>query len=168
MQPTLQESLDRILAVCSPLTEAQAQLRLDPSSWSIAEIIEHLAIAERAALVGIKRSLTQPEADPDTLTATANKGDLISTRVSTRLAKAPAPPTVLPTGRYGAWSAPLEAFTSIRQQSIAFETDNHAGLDRRAFPHPLLGPLTLRQWLHFAAAHSVRHTHQIEEILATP
>ena len=37
-------------------------------------------------------------------------------------------------------------------------------LDSTTSPHPLLGPLSIRQWIRFAGLHDARHTAQIDEI----
>lgn len=40
-------------------------------------------------------------------------------------------------------------------------------LDSCTHPHPLLGSLTLRDWLHFVAHHEARHATQVAEIAAS-
>lgn len=163
---SLTDSRDRLLALCSGLSEAQGALRLTEGSWSISEIIEHLVVTERVAMLGIKRALSQPESAPELLLETIGKSDLIQTRISKVLARVVAPDFVLPSGRFNPWPGALQAFEQARSNTIAMAVGADDSFNTRVIPHPVLGPLTLDQWFHFIAAHTQRHTGQIEAVLA--
>ncbi len=163
----LTASRDRLLALCSGLTPDQSQQKISSRDWSIAEIIEHLAISERTSILGVKRTLTQPEADVDTILQTTEKSDWIRERIAVRTKKISSPDFLLPNGRYDPWPGPLNAFEQARTNTLKLAVSGDAAFDSRIMPHPILGPLTLRQWFYFTSAHCERHSTQIEEILAT-
>jgi hypothetical protein len=157
---------DRLRKLCTSLSADHAQGKLSPESWSIAEILEHLALTERRSLIGIKRALSQPESDAETIAQTADKLLIITNRVPIRAGRIPAPESLLPSGSLGIWPGPLEAFELARANTLALAETVDSTFDHRVMAHPALGPLTLRQWFSFTAAHSERHCLQIEERLS--
>ncbi len=166
MTNPLIESRDRLIQICRELTAEQATAKLGAETWSIAEVVEHLAVSERGSMIGVKRTLSQPEASADLLQETSDKSVLIQTRITTVARKVAAPDFLIPTGRFPQWPGAHLAFEQARSNTLEMEAAADAKFDSRVMPHPVLGSLTLRQWFHFTAAHTERHTRQIEEILA--
>ena len=166
MTDTLIKSRDRLLNLCKSLSAKQATARLGADTWSIADIVEHLALSERGSMIGVKRTLSQPEATGDLLAQTNQKSELIQTRIPTLASRAAAPDLLLPSGRFKEWPGALLAFEQARSNTLDMEAVADDAFDSRVMPHPILGPLTLRQWFHFTAEHTERHTRKIEEILA--
>jgi hypothetical protein len=166
MTHPLIESRDRLIQLCRGLSPEKTAVRLSDAAWTIAEIVEHLAITERGSMVGVKRSLGQAEAAQELLAQTTDKTNLIQARIPTVVRKVVAPEFVQPSGRFKDWPSPLIAFEQERANTIAMEAAADSAYDNRVMPHPILGPLTLRQWFYFTSAHTERHTKQIEEILA--
>lgn len=165
MQEELNQSQARILQLCGGLSAGQAEAKATPEQWSIAEILEHLTLVERGAAAGIHRMLSQPAADAEELAATGPRSEIIHTRVAKAEQPVQAPDVVSPTGRYGPWPSPLEAFVQIRRKMIALAEPDERH-ESRTFPHPVIGPLTLTQWFEFVSAHTNRHIAQIEAALA--
>ena len=163
---TLSETRDRLMSLCSGINTAQAESRLDEASWSISEIVEHLAITERGSMIGVKRALSQPEASPALLLETIGKSELIQTRIPAPAKRVSAPDIVLPSGRFKEWPGALRAFEEARANSIHIAATADHSFETRVISHPILGPLTLSQWFHFIAAHTERHARQIEAVLA--
>ena len=130
----------RILAAVEGLNREQAESALVPGSWPVHGILEHLA-------------------------QTAGKLERLQEHVATRASPIETPPKVVPSGRFGNWPGSLEAFLAARPKTVEMAQHVSAEHDRRVKEHPLLGNLTLRQWLWFAAAHSERHAAQIDHRL---
>lgn len=154
-----------ILAKVEGLTQQDAEAATT-GAWSIDEIMEHLAITERSILVLSKRTLTQPVAGEAELAETAGKLELIG-EVAKRVSRIEAPVRVRPSGSFGSWPASRTAFLEARAKLIEMAEQVSHEHDLRTLDHPVLGKMTLRQWLWFTAAHSERHAAQIEDQLST-
>jgi len=161
----LQQTRDEILNRCSGLSPELAQFRPEPNSWSVLEIIEDLAVVECASWIGIKRTLNQPEAEPTVLAETATKQAILESNVPNPTNKITAPAQTMPTGRFGLWPAALAAFQKASANVLEAASSNNPFLHRHVMPRPVIGLLTLAQWLFFAAAHAASHTIQIEQVL---
>ena len=122
-------------------------------------------ISERLTLLGIRRAMLGEPAASDDLAQAQGMEDVIVRRVPMRTSQIIAPQSIVPGGSIGQWPAALEAFLAARVKTLAVDAKATEDFDRRLFPHPVLGNLTLRQWLVFSAAHSERHARQIEELL---
>jgi hypothetical protein len=163
--PHLQSTRDRLSALCQQLSPEQAIQRPPSGGWTISEILEHLAIVERGQRLMILRALTQPPASPEALAETNGKLDFIWTRMASPMSPATAPDFTLPKGEHGVWPKPLDTFLNARQALMDLYESKRGEFDQRVLPHPIAGPFTLEQWFHFAAAHSQRHSIQIEGII---
>lgn len=159
------ETRGRILSLLEGVPAAVSSEAVN-GSWSVDGIVEHLAVVERGSLVMVKRSLTQAVAAESAIAETADKLKLIEKRVARRGSRIEAPPTVQPTGRFGIWPGSLNAFLEAGAKMIGMAEQVSEEYDLRVLEHPVLGKLTLRQWLWFIAAHSERHAAQIEDHLA--
>ncbi|MBM3762104.1 MAG: DinB family protein [Acidobacteria bacterium] len=167
MQYTLAGTIEAILTLCKPLNSESANRRRADIEWTVSEVVEHLAIVERATLVGLKRTLSQSPADPEKLKATEGKSEIISNRVGVAVNRIQAPAVAQPGGKFGPWPAPLNQLVETRQKLMEFEATDAPGFDTHLMDHPVLGPMTVRQWLQFIAAHTNRHLIQIESLLAS-
>jgi len=140
------------------------QARAPEGGWSVAEIVEHLSIAEP----GITRAIE------GLLTSAADGGGGQSVRkdfepfaldeqAEQARGKIEAPEFLRPTG------LPLsEGLVRLKKSRAAlaalrplFESADYS----RRFPHPAFGPLNAAQWLAFVGMHEERHLRQIERIL---
>jgi hypothetical protein len=170
----LQKTRDLLLGLCADLPRERAEQKAASvadsvaasAAWSAAEVVEHLALVERFTTLAIKRSLSQPTADAEAVQSTAKLDSLIRNGVPQRTIKVNAPDPVQPSGKFGPWPAALESFLEFRDRSLELAKSDPAELEARIIPHAILGPMTLRQWLEFIAAHTERHCLQIEEQLS--
>jgi uncharacterized damage-inducible protein DinB len=151
-----------LLAAVQEVPEAERNRRPGEMRWSIAEVLEHLTTVETgiAALIA-KRGKFQPRPDeprPEPL------DEARIARLRNRGERTEAPERVRPSGTvlYGdAVRALTDTRRSLRQ---ALDEANPASLDGCTAAHPVLGTLSLRDWVHFVAHHEARHTAQILEI----
>jgi hypothetical protein len=62
----------------------------------------------------------------------------------------------------------LAALAESRRELLsALDLADGLALGQISFPHPLIGPLDLYQWVLFVGQHEARHAAQIEEIAGT-
>lgn len=131
--------------------------------WSVAGVLEHLAIVERQVAALLGRSLRAAIAtgglppDPDTSPVLPS---IDATRLLDRERRINAPPTAAPKGvpAAEAWRALEESRRSLRD--VLLLGDGLATAVIRA-PHPALGELNFHQWFAFLGFHEARHAAQI-------
>jgi hypothetical protein len=153
-----------LLAQIARVPAARQTQRREPDRWSAAEIVEHLAridlnIAKLLALRTAEATLATPEQ-----LSTAQFTPHRVRQVRSRTAKVVAPERIRPTGT-------LDIDTALAQLASARETLKAACravpaalLDGAIHPHPIIGTLTLRGWVEFAAHHDARHAEQVGEL----
>jgi hypothetical protein len=147
------------------LSDAQWKFKPAADRWSIAEIVEHLALVENVMVQRIFPSIEKApapaaERDPKPIDG------MILTKVGDRTTKFQAPPFVTPTGRW-APSEALDHYLADRGQTVAFVTTT-PDLRHHVVDHPAFGSLDGYQWILAIAGHSVRHTKQILEVKSDP
>jgi hypothetical protein len=161
METTKQAVID----ATKPLTKAQWTFKEADDRWSVADVVEHLAASEDKflAVVSEKVMKAPPRPAGDDVKAL---DEAIVAKVPDRTKKVQAPEDVRPTNRYGSPEAALKHFVESRGKTIAFlrKTD---GLRDHAIDGPFGKKLDAYQWLLFCAAHSERHTKQINEVKAS-
>ena len=162
----LQQTRDGVLAATRGLSEAQMKFKAAPDRWSVAETLEHIALAEDFLLQNITDKIMKAPAGPaDRDTAKIDAG--ILAMVPDRTQKRQAPGPLVPTGRW----TPVESidhFQKSRAKTLEFlqstpDLRGHASSD-----NPFQQPMDAYDWLLFIAAHSERHTKQILEVKADP
>ena len=163
-QAHLSQSCERVVAAVTGLSETQWQFKSAPDRWSVAEVVEHLAVIEERIHLVLARMETAPAANPE---HDVRKGDARVLRgIPDRSRKISAPTHLLPTGRWTPEAA-LEQYCEARKKTAAIAAASPC-LRGRVIEHPVLGPLDGHQWLLATSAHSVRHTEQILEVKAAP
>jgi hypothetical protein len=157
---------EKFLASVSGLSEAQWKWKPAPERWSIAEVAEHIALAEAripGSLEPLFKGAPTPAAE---LAATRGKDQIIVEKVPLRLKKAQAPEMLKPSGAFRDRDHTIKAFEEARRRNVEFVQTTQLDLHAFAAPHPAptLGMLDGYQWMLLIAAHSARHTAQIEEV----
>lgn len=162
----LAASCEHFLKLTRDLSAAELDYKPAPDRWSAAENIEHLTIVENIVLGRVTNALGETAA-PAKCSAYEGRDDAIVQAVESRVKRYPSPELGWPTGR---WSHDelFREFEAARQRTSEFAASTNAALRSHCFPHPLFGEVDCFQWLLMIAAHCVRHTAQIEELMATP
>ncbi|HEV2799689.1 MAG TPA: DinB family protein [Pyrinomonadaceae bacterium] len=163
------------------LSEAQQHFRPADNAWSIAEIIEHLAMLEQQMVQLIGMLLKKSES-ASAATATAGEGAAGGTSASgfqpfsldsfidqVRDEKLTAPEQVRPSGGVSL----AEGLTNLRRTRAELEglrprLEAASNLNAATFPHPAFGAFNSAQWLAFIGLHEGRHLQQIENLMAAP
>jgi hypothetical protein len=136
-----------------------------PDRWSVAEVIEHLAIVEDRVAARLTEAFdaTPPAELPQGHSAQSVDRTFLH-RVGNRTSRFKTGPSSEPKGGIdteAAWAAAAssrDAFLRLLERS---EGRDVGGI---AFPHPAFGPLTFYQWAIFLSGHDARHADQIREI----
>jgi hypothetical protein len=161
----LEQTRDAIVSETKGLSEAQIKFKPAPDRWSVAETLEHIALAEDFLFQNVTDKVMKSPAGPaDRDTAKADA--MVLAMIPDRSHKAQAPPPLVPTGRWTPTET-LDHFLKCRAQTIAF-MESTPDLRQHVTESPLGQPLDAYEWLLFVGAHSERHTKQILEVKADP
>ena len=163
----LDAELASLRAAVDAIPEERRSERPSPDRWSVAEVLEHLAVVERAMLKVCSRQFAKArEAGLPEETETTSILQLLPVAyVANRERVLKSPDPLVPKGMSAetAWRELENTRTQFRE--FVRSCDGLA-LGRVSFPHPAFGDLNLYQWLLFAAGHHARHAAQIREIAA--
>ena len=140
------------------LTDAQLRFKMTPESWSIQEVVEHLAIAEPQYWQNLQDSMKAPA--PAGYKAEATDAAILwygidrTNRTTTGEAR-------VPHGTYPSAKESLAAFRKLRATML--ETAKSSQEDFRG--RPLTGGnQDVYQWFLMISTHSQRHILQIREV----
>ena len=162
----LEKTRDGVLAATKGLSEAQWNFKPAPDRWSVAEVTEHIAAAEDLLMKRLQDEAMK--APPRSGSEDVKAIDLfVLQAIPDRSHKAQAPEPLKPNNRFGSPKDSLKHFTDSRAKTIAFLKKTN-DLRQHATDSPLGKKLDGYEWLLFIAAHSERHTKQIEEVKADP
>ncbi len=175
MHPRLAELIEyarkqraELLAAVDEVPETGRDAKLESSAWSVAEILEHLYRVETGIVRLIRRGVERGRAGgvPPELDQGSLLNSLDRFRLADRTYVVAAPEPVVPRGELTA-AAALAALDDSRQtlMDAAFAASGLA-LGTITYPHPLMGSLTLYQWILFVGQHELRHARQIRSISA--
>ena len=162
----LEKTRDEVLQATKGLSDAQWNFKPAPDRWSVAEIIEHIAAAEDSLMDNVRNKVMKAPARTEADNVKA-LDEMVLQRIPDRTTKAQAPEPLKPTNRFGSPKQSLKHFLDSRTETIAFlkKTDD---LRQHATDSLLRKKLDGYEWVLFVAAHSERHTKQIEEVKADP
>ena len=162
----LQSTRDGVVAAVKGLSDAQLKFKPAPDRWSVAEVLEHIAVSEDFLFQNVANNIMKaPAGAPDRDTAKIDA--FVLAAIPDRSHKAQAPEPLRPTARWTP-AETLGHFLESRAKTIAFLESTS---DLRAHvvnSPPLNQPMDAYDWLLFIAAHSERHTKQILEVKADP
>jgi len=161
----LETSKKGVLAATKGLSEAQWNFKPAPEKWSVAECMEHIAAAEDFIRDSITEKVMKAPAAPDRDIAKIDAG--IMAMVPDRTTKVQAPEPIRPTNRYGSPDAAIKHFVESRAKTEEF-LKTTADLRGHAADSPMGAKWDAYEFILLIAAHSERHTKQIEEVKANP
>jgi hypothetical protein len=140
------------------LSDAQLTFKMTPESWSIKEVVEHLAIAEPQYWQQVQDSMQQPVGykSESTDAAILWYGIDRTNRQTTGEAR-------VPKGQFASAKDSLASFQKLRQVMKTFARDTQEDLRGRQLKG---GNMDVYQWLLMISTHSQRHILQIREVKA--
>lgn len=165
----IDETRTRLYNRVASLSPAQEKFRPTTDAWSIAEIVEHLAIMEERMSKLFVMMLKKADSAGAQGAGQSFRPVSLDQHVERSLReKYIAPETVRPSGNLSV------------EDSLARMRRSRAGLHELrpkleaidlasiTYPHPAFGPLDLSQWLAFIGVHEDRHLRQIESVMSSP
>jgi hypothetical protein len=147
------------------LSAAQWNFKQAPERWSVAQVVEHLAAAEDMLRTMTVEQVMKAPAAPDRDVKMID--ELVLKAIPDRSHKAEAPEPLRPVNRFGSPEEALKHFVESRGQTEDF-LKKTADLRDHAVDSPLGQKLDGYEWMLLIAAHSERHTKQINEVKADP
>jgi hypothetical protein len=162
----LEQTRDAIVADTKNLTPAQWNFKAAPDRWSVAQTLEHIALAEDNLFQLVtQKVMKSPAGAPDRDVAKID--EQVLAMVPDRSHKQQAPPDLVPTGRWTP-AETLDHFLKSRARTIEYLRTTQDLRQHVMDSQTPLGALDGYEWLLFIAAHSERHTKQILEVEASP
>jgi hypothetical protein len=162
-----QKTKERLLKDLKGLSENQLEWKKDSTRWSIYQCMEHIALSESFIYQWLAMNEHQP-VNPDKLSEVKVTTDQIIKMMLDRSHKAQAPEMLKPQRQFADTHAALQAYELRRDSTIEYIRTTQDDLKDHYFKHPTLGMIDVYQGLVFLAAHSERHTEQIEEVMTDP
>jgi hypothetical protein len=142
------------------LSDAQRKFKMTPTSWSVEEVVMHLAIAEPQYWDQFKQSLAKP-VQPDFKPQVTDAQMLwygIDRTQRTTTGEARVPRDQFPNAK-----ASLASFLKLRTEMMKVAKESQDDLRGRQF---LTASQDLYQWFLMISTHSQRHIMQIREVKA--
>ena len=156
----LQMTEDWLAGEVAGLSEAQLAFRMTPDSWSIKDVVEHLAIAEPQYWTDLESSMKEPVKPDYKPTATDEQmlwyGIDRTNRQRTGEAR-------VPKGQFANAKAALASFRALRAKMLAMAKESQEDFRARPF---MGGGQDVYQWFLMISTHAQRHILQIREIKA--
>lgn len=166
---------ERFIATVGAPSHAQATFKPSPDVWSIIDNVEHMTLAERSgtngmwkALDGIRRGAPVWQGVP------SNAGHSIESIVETTWkSREIVPPIAAPSwgGPVAYWITALRAGHGVLEalgRELELMEQQGVQLEQIIYPHPISGPLDMRQRFEFLRFHLDRHSEQVKAIQAHP
>lgn len=149
------------------LSEAQLNFKPAPDKWSVAECVKHIAAAEKELWAMANPALTQPT-NPEKRTEIKFGDDDLIKAVEDRTHKSKTFAALEPVNSpYKNAPEALAAFKIGREKLIALVKSTKVDLRNHILVLPV-GTYDSYQFILLIAAHSNRHTQQIDEVKASP
>ncbi|MDQ2931164.1 MAG: DinB family protein [Gemmatimonadota bacterium] len=177
LHPRIQEVLDylevhrrQLLDTIASVPAKIRETRPGEGQWSVAEVVEHLALIESrvAGLLTMKVSEARAngvgaDAETSSVVASFKNPDSVIDRTN----KIVAPTATQPSGSLDT-DAGTQALEKSRAAMVgALHNANGVSLEHLMQPHPILGAMNMYHWMVATALHDDRHALQIREIRQT-
>ena len=161
----LESTKKNVLEATKGLSEAQWNFKPAPDRWSVAQVMEHIAAAEDFLRDTTKEKvMTAPAGEAGRDLKKTDEAVLMM--VPDRTHKAQAPEPLVPSNRFGSPEGSVKHFVESRSATEDF-LKSTGGLRDHVMDSPM-GKLDGYEFVLFIAAHSERHTKQINEVKADP
>jgi DinB family protein len=159
----LQMSRTRFIAKAGSVAENLWRKSPDTDTWSTAEVVAHVTIAEQFIIARSKTVLQVPPKQLPLL----KKFDLLLLLVAWRVRKRKTP-IPMDSSLIADRPEALNRLATAREGTLAFiESTRGQDLSVYRLPHPFLGSLKVYDWLRTIAYHQLRHAQQIRELVET-
>ncbi|MBK6751169.1 MAG: DinB family protein [Pyrinomonadaceae bacterium] len=148
------------------ISDAEANAEIDGEPWTLAALIEHVAMVEAGIAKMCARMVdgAKQKGTPSDGSYRISEG-FRSALAANEGAKFEAPERVAPTGGV-AIAESLESLDRSSAALAALQSDLEAyDVSELTFPHPYFGPLNAAEWVMLSGGHVSRHMAQAERLL---
>lgn len=161
----LRSAIAAIDCAVSGMDAEQLSLRPAEQKWCAAEILEHLDLSYVGTIRAAERCLATGKRAASPPTLKQRVGRFIVTRLGLFPGGRAAPKKVVPTGKRDANMIVDQLRTNLAAMDKRFsECAEKFGLSGDLIDHPVLGPLSIHQWIRFHLVHCLHHMKQVERI----
>lgn len=163
----LQQTEDGVISSVAGLSEAQLNFKPAPDKWSVSECIKHIAVTEQG-LWQMTNGAIQATANPEKRSEIKATDDQVVQMIESREQKVKTYPSMEPQNTpYKSMEEAMASFKADRAKLIEYVKTTNDDLRNHVATLPM-GSFDSYQMILFIAAHSNRHTKQIEEVKADP
>lgn len=148
----------------SDMSEKQWYLRPGPGEWSAAECAQHLLETELYFFMPSIEKMLAEAPNPERMSETAGKDQAIIESMEIRTYKIKGQPWEESSDKVIDKGALIAAFEAKRAENIQWLEGSDGNFRANFIEFPGMGPLDVYQFILFIAAHTTRHTTQIQEI----
>ena len=163
----MKDTRDDAVNATKGLSDAQANFKATPEKWSVKECMYHIAGAEKLLWTMFEGTMKAP-ANPEKRSEIKVTDEKVVSMIEDRTTKAQAPEPIQPknTG-FSSLTEAVEDFKNSRGNHIKYLKNSTEDLRNHVVQMPF-GYIDCYQFLLFMAAHSNRHTQQMNEVKANP
>jgi hypothetical protein len=158
----LTETAEKLENAIATFTKSE-DYKPSPEEWSLANVVEHLALTEKSFRRALDFALAQPAMSESEAAAQRKSDNYVRKGNAGRVTKVKAPERVSPSGTLNVAEAWVQ-FSAQRAENIQFLQDSQQDFRLHFWTHPFFGAIDGFQVLITMAAHLERHLLQIEEL----
>lgn len=160
MDTYLQRLRDAITSATSGMDTA-ALTRHPEGTWCAAQVLEHLYLTYAGSVKGFERCLQEGRALARSITLKERVATLLVTSLGYFPEGRRAPERTVPRGMAAEEVVKALGEKLAVMDDLITQCETRFGRSIRILDHPVLGPLTARQWRKFHLVHGQHHVKQI-------
>jgi len=164
----LKKTGDGVIGAIAHLTPDQWTYKPDATRWSIAECVEHLILEEQALFPAITQKVVEIPLPDGQDRANHQQDERIIQFMTDRSQKVSAAESVAPHGKLSTVEEGIAQFSKVRGDTIEWVRTTQVDLRGHGTANPTLHFLDAYGYWILVAAHSARHTAQMEEVKSAP
>lgn len=161
IQDELFEVRKQIVTLLEDISDDELNWKPNEKSWSIAQVLEHIAIVEQSAIrlipLGLKQNLDYSQRDLP-----------LDHWIKSRTNKVMAAESTHPSNEPKTLEEVHGLIQNVREQflKIINEVEDLRMLEKTSppYPHPVFGEMSTLQWAQMVPFHEERHIGQIKEL----
>ena len=159
----LKQTQSELMIAVKDLSEDQLNYSPTEGAWSIAQIVEHIAISENN-IFGIVEGCLKSDPDASLRSEVKMSDEQVLALISSRDQKVKTQPQFEPLNNFGSYQGSLDAFNAKRKSNMEFVSKTKDDLRNRYFDFPF-GKVDAYQVILFMSGHTQRHMKQIVEVI---
>jgi hypothetical protein len=165
MDSYLQRLQDAIASATGGM-DAAALTRHPEGKWSAAQVLEHLCLTYAGSVKGFERCLQEGRPLARAVTFKERVATLLVTSLGYFPEGRKAPERTIPRGMAAEDVVKATGEKLAAMDDLITRCETRFGPSTRILDHPVLGPLTARQWRRFHLVHAQHHMKQILRLRA--